>query len=228
MFSSQPDMKSSISRVICLRYKKWIQRKSGKFDNSFMMHFDFKLRQSNQSIKKVIIYFLKPMVLSNLKWRFTTMRSSTSSGINLALLGVTTLSDGKDPLRFRREDQLDELCKKGEPTLVMLPTFSWSMEDKSSGKTPSCGVLASGFSRLWWSIGKPWTKAEPEMMNKWWLFNSAPLHEMELHKMTKDLALRPQYAQYPNPNPKPDLFGQTRPEPDPESKSPTRHGLPVT
>ena len=55
--------------------------------------------------------------------------------------------------------------------------------------------------------------------------NSVPLHEMELHKMTKDLALRPQYAKYPNPNPKPELFGHTRPEPDPKSKSPTRHGL---
>ena len=33
--------------------------------------------------------------------------------------------------------------------------------------------------------------------------------------MTKELALRPQYAQYPNPNPKPELFGQTRPDPDP-------------
>ena len=57
------------------------------------------------------------------------------------------------------------------------------------------------------------------------LFNSVPLHEMELHKMTKDLALRPQYAQYPNPNPKPELFGQTRPKPDPKSKSPTRQSL---
>ena len=55
--------------------------------------------------------------------------------------------------------------------------------------------------------------------------NSVPLHEMELHKMTKDLALRPQYAQYPNPNPKPELFGQTQPEPHPKSKSRTRHGL---
>ena len=35
---------------------------------------------------------------------------------------------------------------------------------------------------------------------------------MELHKMTKELALRPQYAQYPNPNPKPELFGKTRPK----------------
>ena len=43
--------------------------------------------------------------------------------------------------------------------------------------------------------------------------------------MTKELALRPQYAQYPNPNPKPELFGQTRP--DPKSKSPTRQGLPT-
>ena len=44
--------------------------------------------------------------------------------------------------------------------------------------------------------------------------------------MTKELALRPQYAQYSNPNPKPELFGQTRPEvkkpyssrPDPEGR----------
>ena len=48
---------------------------------------------------------------------------------------------------------------------------------------------------------------------------------MELHKMTKELAVRPQYAQYPNPNPKRELFGQTQPEPDPKSKNPTRHGL---
>ena len=44
--------------------------------------------------------------------------------------------------------------------------------------------------------------------------------------MTKELALRPLYAQYPNP--KPELFGQTRPEPDPKSKSPTRQSLLVT
>ena len=59
-----------------------------------MMHFDlFKstLRKSNKSIKKVAIHFLKPMVLSNLKLHFTTTRSSTFSGFNLALLGLTTL-----------------------------------------------------------------------------------------------------------------------------------------
>ena len=44
------------------------------------------------------------------------------------------------------------------------------------------------------------------------LFNSVPFHEMDLQKMTKELALRPQYAQYPNPNPKPELFGQTWPK----------------
>ena len=48
---------------------------------------------------------------------------------------------------------------------------------------------------------------------------SVPLHEMELHKMTKDLALRTQYAQYPNPNPKPELFGQTRPKPTRSQKA---------
>ena len=116
-----------------------------------MMHFDlFKStsRQSNKSIKKVTIYFLKPMVLSNLKLHFTTMRSSTSSGFNLALLGVTTMPDRKDLLRFRREGQLDKLGKKGELRLVMLPTFSWSREDRSSGRTPFCDVLAGGFSSI--------------------------------------------------------------------------------
>ena len=38
-----------------------------------------------------------------------------------------------------------------------------------------------------------------------------------------------QYSQVqpiPEPDPKPELFGQIRPEPDPKSKSPTRQGLP--
>ena len=37
-----------------------------------------------------------------------------------------------------------------------------------------------------------------------------------------------QYSQVqpiPKPDPKPELFGQTRPEPDPKSKSPTRQTL---
>ena len=104
--------------------------------------------------------------LSNLKLHFTLI----FSGFNLALPGVTTLPNGKDPLRFgwsswHWEDHLDELGNKGELRLVMPPTVSWSAEDRSSGKTPSCGMLAGGFPRFLWSLGKPWTKAEPEMMN---------------------------------------------------------------
>ena len=40
-----------------------------------------------------------------------------------------------------------------------------------------------------------------------------------------------QYSQVqpiPEPDPKPELFSQTRPEPDPKSKSPTRQGLLIT
>ena len=40
-----------------------------------------------------------------------------------------------------------------------------------------------------------------------------------------------QYSQVqpiPEPDPKPELFGQTRPEPDPKSKSPTRQTLMLT
>ena len=48
LFSSRPDTKSSVPKSKCLRYKRWIQGKSGKFDNWFMMHFDlFQSRQSN-------------------------------------------------------------------------------------------------------------------------------------------------------------------------------------
>ena len=100
-----------------------------------MMHFDlFKStsRQSNQSIKKVTIYFLKPMVLSNLELRFTTTRPFTFSGFNLTLLGVTPLPatektrsdlDEAAAGEAAGEDHFDEFGKKGELRLVMLPTF---------------------------------------------------------------------------------------------------------
>ena len=53
LFSSRPDTKSSVSKLKCHRYKKWIQGKSGKFDNWFMMHFDlFQSRQSNPKFIK--------------------------------------------------------------------------------------------------------------------------------------------------------------------------------
>ena len=53
--------------------------------------------------------------------------------------------------------------------------------------------------------------------------NCVSLHEMEIHKMIKGLALTPQYAQYPNPKPETFLV-----KPDPKSKKPSRHGLPET
>ena len=48
LFSSCPDTKSFVPKSKCLRCKRWIQGKSGKFDNWFIMHFDlFQSRQSN-------------------------------------------------------------------------------------------------------------------------------------------------------------------------------------
>ena len=75
------------------------------------MHFHwFKLtaRQLNQSIKKVTIYVLKPM-------QFTTTRSSTVSGFNLALLRVTTL-----PATEETCSDLDEAAGSGKTTLTSL------------------------------------------------------------------------------------------------------------
>ena len=48
LFSSCLDTKSFVPKLKCLRCKRWIQGKSGKFDNWFIMHFDlFQSRQSN-------------------------------------------------------------------------------------------------------------------------------------------------------------------------------------
>ena len=81
--------------------------------------FQWTMRQSNQSIKKVTIYFLKPIDLSSLNTlHFTTTRSSTFSWFNFALLGVTTLP-------WHWEYHLVELGRKGELRLVMLPPFQW-------------------------------------------------------------------------------------------------------
>ena len=97
---------------------KWIQEKSKNFDDWFLMHFDlFKstMRKSNKWIKKVTIHFLKPMVLSYLKLHFTTTRSSTFSGFNLALLGLTTL-----PATEKTRSDLDEAAGTGKTTLTSL------------------------------------------------------------------------------------------------------------
>ena len=72
-------------------------------------------RQSNQSIIKVTIYFLKPMVLSNPKLNFTTTRPSTFARFNLALLGVTTL-----PATEKTRSDLDEADGTGKTLLTSL------------------------------------------------------------------------------------------------------------
>ena len=81
-----------------------------------MMHFDlFKLtsKQSNKSIKKVTIYYLKLMVLNNHKLHFTTTRFSTFSGFNLALSGLTTLLETE-----KTRSDLDEAAGTGKTTLA--------------------------------------------------------------------------------------------------------------
>ena len=165
------------------------------------MHFDlFKLRQSNQSIKKLTIFFIKPMVLSNFKLHLTNARSSTSSGFNLTLLGVTTL-----PATEKTRSDLDEATGTGktgtvlartgnwDSWIVMLPPFQlvhgarqatvgkasfftpkgtsdfFSSSSFTMPRTPSCGMLEGGFSRLWGSLGKPWW---PGLNMRWKIFIS--------------------------------------------------------
>mgnify|MGYP003331733514 CR=1 FL=1 len=79
----------------------------------------FTSKQSNQSIKTVTNYFLmKPMLFSNLELHLTTTRSSTFSGFNLALLGVTTL-----PATEKTRSDLDEAAGIGKTTLTILFQF---------------------------------------------------------------------------------------------------------
>ena len=170
-------MKSSVSKVKCRRYKKWIQGKSGIWqfiDDAFWFYSSWgnQINQSkNHNLLSEAYGLKKPQVTPHHHEVLNLLRIQlVSFGGDQWSLTMTTLPDGKHSLRFRWSswhwaDHLDGLGNKGELRLVKLPTFSWSTEDRSSGNTPSCGVLACGFSRLWWSLSKHWTKAEPEMMN---------------------------------------------------------------
>ena len=66
--------------------------------------------QSNQTIK-TNYFLIKPMPFSNLRLHLTTTRSSTFSGFNLALLGVTTL-----PATEKTRSDLDEAAGIGKTT----------------------------------------------------------------------------------------------------------------
>ena len=70
--------------------------------------------QSNQTIK-TNYFLIKPMPFSNLRLHLTTTRSSTFSGFNLALLGVTTL-----PATEKTRSDLDEAAGIGKTTLTIL------------------------------------------------------------------------------------------------------------
>ena len=158
--------------------------------------------QSNQTIK-TNYFLIKPMPFSNLRLHLTTTRSSTFSGFNLALLGVTTL-----PATEKTRSDLDEAAGIGKTTLTILDRrgnwaswclhhSNWSTEDSSSGSS--------------------WKD----------LHSSNQPHHSPVQSNTSTA----QYSQVqpiPEPDPKPELFGQTRPEPDPKSKSPTRQSLPFS
>ena len=83
-------------------------RKVRKNDNWFMMHFDL-FNLINQSKRWQFTF------LSNLKLHFTSTRSSTFSGFNLALLGLTTL-----PATEKTWSDLDEAAGSGKTTLTSL------------------------------------------------------------------------------------------------------------
>ena len=46
--------------------------------------------------------------------------------------------------------------KRLRSSLRREPWTSFSPPPSPCPRTPSCGVLAGGFSRLWWRLGKPW------------------------------------------------------------------------
>ena len=177
-----------------------------------MKYFDlFKstMRQSNQSIKKVTIYFLKPIDLSSLNTlHFTTTRSSTFSWFNFALLGVTTLP-------WHWEYHLVELGRKGELRLVMLPpafqwwfvgvTFGWVVLAQKTLCNGAIKIVSKVFPNLrclflWnlWMVGMAAGWRDKYVLiifqffvNNIWitkhsLFNNGPLYEMELHKGPKN------------------------------------------
>ena len=125
------------------------------------------------------------------------------------------------------QDHLDEIGKKGELRLVMLPPFQWWFVGVTfSLVVPAQKTLCNGAIKIvskvsplkilqtldafffgttlfFWMKGMAvdWRDRFVQIIFQFFvniiritkhsLLNSAPLHEMELNKMTKDLALRP-------------------------------------
>ena len=161
------------------------------------------------------------MLFSNLKLHLTTTRSSTFSGFQLALLGVTTL-----PATEKTHSDLDEAAAtgktpltslaKGELSLVMLPPFHlvhgrqlirqqlerlrsslcgapWTYSPppppppppSPCPRTPSCGMLEEGFSRLWGRLAnlddQGWTWYYEYLLASDYLWAS-PLVGLYLHR----------------------------------------------
>ena len=98
------------------------------------MHFDLyksTSRQSNLSIKKGYNLLSEANGLKQPRVALHHHKVLHLFRIQFDPLGGDHIAgDGKDPLRFRWssrhwEDHFDELGKKGELRLVMLPTFQW-------------------------------------------------------------------------------------------------------
>ena len=114
LFSSRPDMKSSVSKSKCLDRRNGSKesQKNWTIDLWYILIYSSR-RPGNQSFnQKGNNLVSEAHALSNLKLHLTTTRSSSFSGFNLALLGVT------------RSD-LDEAAGTGKTTLTSLSRKNW-------------------------------------------------------------------------------------------------------
>ena len=112
LFCSRPDMKSSVSIVKCLRYKKWKSQENLRIDLWCILIYSSWDSQINQCKRwQFTLCLFKPTLLINLKLHFTTARSSTFSGFNMTLLGLTTL-----PAIEKTRSDLDEATGTGKTT----------------------------------------------------------------------------------------------------------------
>ena len=149
-----------------------------------MMHFDFIQVEAIKSInQKIRIYFLKPMVLRNLKLHLTTARSSTSSGFNLALLGVTSSHWPWPHCRTENiRSDLDEAAGTGKTIFTSLAIRenwdSWCFQHLAGPRRTDhqeilllvvcLHVVSQGFDGALANIGQRLNLRWWIFINKWW------------------------------------------------------------
>ena len=172
--------------------------------------------QINQSRRWQITFWLSPCSLATLSWTWPPRDPPPSQGLSLTSLPATEKTHSDRWSSWHWEDHLDELGKKGELRLVMLPSFQWwfmgsplvgfylhthfamTTSRLSPKYLQTLDAHFFGTTLFFWMGGMAVDQRDNHVLiifqffvNNIWitkhsLFNNGPLYEMELQKGPKN------------------------------------------